>query len=288
MKKRMGIVHKFAYSFYDFSAYKEFLIQGLGKAIFYIFLVTIAFSTLSNIRTVSQFNDDISRIENKFNKESPDFEYKDGKLTMDYDGPIYYKYTGDSPILSVFINDTLINGNLIVDTSGKTDASALDSYSKGTYVDSDSVTIKTGDNDITTKKLKDLFNTDIVNSNDITIDKATILSSFHLLNEIFDISMYISYPIVSFLSSLCAAFFILGPLTIIFSKNLNINLTYKNACTISLYAMTMPLLLESLSTISGLYIPEFELIFYIIALIYCFFALKNIKKSNNTKINALL
>lgn len=288
MKKRMGIVHKFAYSFYDFSAYKEFLIQGLGKSIFYVFLVTIVFSTLSNIQIVSEFNDNISRIENKFNKESPDFQYKDGKLTMDYDGPIHYKYDGDSPILSMFINEGLINGNLIIDTSGKTNASALDPYSEGTYVDSDSITIKNSDDKVTTTKLKDLFKTDIVNTDDVTIDKASILSSFPILNEIFDISMFISYPIISFLSNLCAVFFILGPLTLILSKNLDMNLTYKNACTLSFYAMTMPLLLESLTTVAGLYSAEYSVIFYGIALIYCFLALRNIKKSNNTKINALL
>ena len=80
----MRIGHKFAYSFYDFSAYKEFLRQGLGKAIFYVFLVTVIFSTLGNVRTVSVFNDDMSRFELKFNKESPDFEYKDGKLTIPF------------------------------------------------------------------------------------------------------------------------------------------------------------------------------------------------------------
>ena len=290
MKNKMRIGHKFAYSFYDFSAYKEFLRQGLGKAIFYVFLVTVIFSTLGNVRTVSVFNDDMSRFELKFNKESPDFEYKDGKLTMDYDGPIHYNYTGDSPILSIFINDLLINGNLIVDTSGQTDISVLDSYKRGTYIDSETINIKTDAHNITTLNLKDYFKSDMLDSNDMTINKALVSSSLPLLTKMFDFSILVVNPIIAFLNNLCAAFIILGPLTIIISKNLNMKLTYKNACTLSLYAMTMPLLIESLSIVSGLYIPDYGILFYAIALIYCSLALKNIKKSdkkNHTKINAL-
>ena len=47
----MGFGHKFAYSFFDFAAYKEFLVQGLGKSILYLFLVTLIFSTIANIGT---------------------------------------------------------------------------------------------------------------------------------------------------------------------------------------------------------------------------------------------
>ena len=288
MKKDMRIGYKFAYSFSNFSAYKEFLMQGLGKAIFYIFIVTVIFSTLGNISTVSEINDGMSRLETKFDKESPDFEYKDGKFTMDYDGPIYYKYDGDSPIISTFVNDLLINGTLIVDTSGKTDASVLDSYANATYLDSDSITIKANSDHTITEKLSDLFGNIPSNSDDNTIDKATVSSSFGLLNYLLYNAIFISVPIVKFLSNLCAAFFILGPFTIIVSKNLDVNLTYKNACTISLYAMTLPLLLESLSTVSGIFIPGYQLIFYAISFLYCILAVKNIKKSNNTKINVLL
>lgn len=299
MNKKMTIRHKFAYSFYDFSAYKEFLNQGLGKAIIYIFIVTIIFSTLANIKITSVFNDNISRFEYKFNKEAPDFEYKDGKLTMDYDGPIHYKYTGNSEMLSFFINDLLINGNLIIDTSGKTDISVLDSYMTGTYINSDTISIKSDNNEITTLALKDYLKINTIDCSIITINKpftidcsiinkALVSDSFSVFKNIFDFTIFIVKPIIDFLSNLCAAFLVLASLTIIISKNLNMSLSYKNACTISLYAMTMPLLIESLSTVSGLFIPDYNIVFYVIALLYCLLALKNINKSNNKKINALL
>ena len=60
MKTKMGFRHKFAYSFFDFAAYKEFLVQGLGKSILYIFLVTLIFSTITNINTIDKFNSEIS------------------------------------------------------------------------------------------------------------------------------------------------------------------------------------------------------------------------------------
>lgn len=287
----MRIGHKFAYSFYDFSAYKGFLAQGLGKGILYIFLVTIIFSTLGNVRTVSVFNDDMSRLELKFNKESPDFEYRDGKFTMDYDGPIHYTYTGDSPFLDVFINDMLINDNLIVDTSGQTDDSALNSYKRGIYINSDTITIKSDDSSISSVSLKDYFDTSLVDPDSFVINKKLIKASFPLIMKVFDSSILLINPIISILSNLCAGFFILGPITVIISKNLNMKLSYRNACTISFYAMTMPLLVESLLIVSGLSIPDFGILFYAIAIVYCSLALKNIKKSdknNSNKLNALL
>lgn len=284
----MNITHKFAYSLSNFSAYKEFIVQGLRKAIFYMFLVTLVFSTLGNIRIVSDFNDDMARVESKFNKESPDFEYKDGKLTMDYDGPLHYRYDGDSSLVSLFINTLLINNNLIVDTSGKTNSSVLDSYDKGIFLDSDSITIKNTNNYIETKKLEDLFNNPLINSDNVTIDKSWVSSSFTILNNFFDSIIFIVSLIISFLSNLFLVFFFLGPLTIILSKNLNVNLTFKSACTIGFYAISMPLLLKSLLVVAGIYNQQYSIIFYIIGFIYCYLALKSIKESSNTKINTLL
>lgn len=287
----MRIGHKFAYSFYDFSAYKEFLSQGLRKGIFYIFLVTLIFSTLGNVRTISVINDDMSRLELKFKKESPDFEYKNGKLTMDYDGPLHYSYTGDSQFLDLFVNYILINQNLIVDTSGKTDVSALDSYSQGTYINSDSVSIKTDKTTVNTTPFNELFDVPGVDSDSLVFNKDLVLASFPILTDIFDLSLLLTNPILEFINNLFAALFILGPMTIIISKNLAMKISYRNACIISLYSMTMPLLLESLMTVSGIYIPDSQFLFYAIATIYCLLALKSIKKSDNNnsnKINVLL
>ena len=291
MKSKMSIGHKFAYSFYDFSAYKEFLSQGLGKGIFYIFLVTLIFSTLGNVRTVSVINDDMSRLELKFKKQSPDFEYKDGKFKMDYDGPLHYSYNGDSEFLHLLINDMLINHNLIVDTNGENDVSLLDPYSRGVYISSDALTIKTDNSTIETTPFSELFNVPGVDPDSLVLNKDSVLASFPLITEIFDLCIYFGTPIANFICNLCAALFILGPMTIIISKNLNMNISYSEACTISLYSMTMPLLLESLITVSGVYIPDTQFLFYAVAIVYCLFALKYIKKSgknNRNKSNALL
>ena len=69
----MGFMHKFAYSFFDFAAYKEFLIQGLGKSILYIFLVTLIFSTINNVSVINKFNAQISSIQSTFIHSAPNF-----------------------------------------------------------------------------------------------------------------------------------------------------------------------------------------------------------------------
>ena len=236
MENRIGIVHKFAYSLFDFKAYRKFLSQGLLKGIFYLFLVSTIFSTLGNISTLSVFNDDVTRLENKYVKESPEFELKNGVLSIDSKEPIIYKYTGDSPILNMLIKDFTIGDVLIADTSGTTDVSALDDYYDGTYINSTSIYSK--------KNGEIIGCIDFSENNSLALNKQTLRHSFPILKAIFAISFLLVGPIVAFFNNLAAIFIIIGPMTLMFSRNFKEKLTYLQCCIIAMYSLTLPLVLE--------------------------------------------
>lgn len=276
--EKMGIVQKFAYSFFNFKAYKNFLSQGLLKAVFYLFLVSTIFSTLGNISTLNVFNDDVTRLENKYVKESPEFELKNGVLSIDSKEPVIYKYTGDSPILSILIKDITLGDVLIADTNGTTDVSALDNYYNGTYINSTSIYSK--------RNGKIIGSIDFSENSSLTLNKKTLKNYFTLFKTAFAFSLLILNPILAFFNNLAAVFIIIGPMTLIFSRNFKEKLGYLQCCIIAMYSLTLPLLLESLATITNIYPSEFVFVFYIVAFLYSSLAVKNIGSAK--KIDTIL
>ena len=262
MKTKMRFGHKFAYSFFDFAAYKEFLVQGLGKSILYIFLVTLIFSTITNINIIDNFSSEISSIQATFIKSAPNIELKNGLLSVDSNEPIYYKHDGEL---------------LIVDTSGKTNKSILDSYSNGFYINSDEITIRQNYSTLQTLKFTDYSGLDLTNK--------TLQDSLAILKIIFPIILLVFSPIISFLMNLISVFVILGPISLNISSIMGVKMKYSKACTLSFYAMTLPLLLEALLDVSGIDLPGFYIIFYVVALIYCGLAINKIKNIDKSTLN---
>lgn len=258
----MGFRRKFAYSFFDFATYKDFLVQGLGKSIFYIFLVTLIFSTITNIKTIGIFNSDLSHVQNKLVHDAPEFELKDGLLSIDSNEPIYYKYDGQM---------------LIFDTTGTTSTSALDPYSDGIYVNSTSLILRQNYNTLQTVEFADF--------NELVVNNKIAQETLAIMKIIFPVILLLVNPILSFFENLLSGFAIIGPLSISIGSLMGVKLKYSKACTLSFYAMTLPLLLQALVEISGIHLPEFVAVFYIIALLYCGLAIREIKNADKSNLN---
>jgi len=264
LNTKMRFRHKFAYSFFDFAAYKEFLVQGLGKSILYIFLVTLIFSTITNINTINKFISETSDIQTTFTKSAPEFELKNGLLSMKSTEPIYYR------------NDGQI---LIVDTTGKTNKSIVESYSDAIYIDSNELILKQNYKTVQVIEFSDIPEFNVTNK---TIHKMLYLSKI-----IIPVILLIFDPIISLVLNLISGFLILGPISLFISSFMNVKLIYSKACILSFYAMTMPLLLKALLDISGIVLPEFYIVFYLLTLIYCGLAIKELKNTDKSNLNIM-
>lgn len=258
----MGFRRKFAYSFFDFATYKDFLVQGLWKSVFYIFLVTLMFSTITSIKTISIFNSDISNIQSKFINSAPKFEFKEGLLSIYSNEPIYYKYDGQM---------------FIFDTNGKTNSSVLDSYSDGIYVNSNLVIFRQNYSTIQT--------IDFAHFNELFVNNEIAQDLLAIFKIIFPVILLLVNLIISLFENLVSGFAVIGPLCISIGTLMGVKLNYSKACTLSFYAMTLPLLLEALLEIAGMISMEFVVVFYLVALLYCALAIKEIKKTDQSNLN---
>lgn len=260
----MRFRHKFAYSFFYFAAYKEFLVQKLGKAILYIFLVTLIFSTITNLNTINKFITETSAIQTNFTKNAPKFELKNGLFTLDSTEPIYYKNDGQT---------------LIVDTTGKTNKSIVESYSDAIYIDSNELILKQNYKTAQVMKFSDIPELNLTNK--------SIQRILYLSKIIIPVILLVFAPIISFIANLISGFLILAPICLFISSFMNVKLNYSKACILSFYAMTMPLLLEALLDISGIVLPEFYILFYLVSLIYCGLAIKELKNTDKSNLNIM-
>lgn len=312
----MGFRHKFAYSFFDFSAYREFLIQGLGKSIFYIFLVSLIFSTITSIKEINVINSEISKVESNLIDNSPDFELKNGSLSVNSKETIYYKHDGEFLFdflssASIYFNtissdnsqatnlqdnltdnaasakpaDSILSEStdkpnyymIIVDTTGKTNSSILDTYKDGIYIDSNNLYLK--------KNYKTIETMNFTECSWLTINKDLMLGMLYTFQFIVPLSLIIIKPILAFINNLILGFIVFGPFSLFIGSFMGVRLNYSKACTLGFYAMTLPLLLEALLNVSGIAMPEFSIIFYMITLLYCGLAINEIKKTDKSNLN---
>ena len=71
------------------------------------------------------------------------------------------------------------------------------------------------------------------------------------------------------------------------NKFFDTGLDYKKSCIIGFYAITLPMLLDTLLNVAGVNLLGFSIVYYTTAFLYAGFALSNIKNSENTNINVI-
>lgn len=263
METKLKLTDKFAYSFFNFDAYKDFIKEGLGKSILYIFIVSLIFSTFANLTLTNLITNATTEIQEVISKRIPDFYIKDGKFQLDSNEPVIYESGNDM--------------TYILDTSGKSTVSSLDKYESAFLIDSNNITFKYGTSTI------DFLPMSIFP--DLT--KEALLSEISLTTDIYVILIFLLGPILSFIGKLLSVFIIIGPITYLINRIFNTKLDYLKSCTIGFYAITLPMLIKTLLNIAGINLLGFSLVYYTTAFLYSGFALSNIRNSEKPNINVV-
>lgn len=249
----MGFFQKLKNSTYNFKAYKVFLAQSAGKAVLYIFLLCLIFTSIANVKTLIVANSELNSLEDSLKKDFPNMEVKAGKLSVKAEQPIKY-----------IDNDFIF----IIDTSGKADTSQLGNYPKGLIVTEDEIIYKENDYKTETIRMSQIPN--------MTLDANTASHFIKLCKTIGFALIIIFGPLLSFVGKLISAVIIFGLGGLALSAIMNVKLTYGECVKLGLYAVTVPYLIDILLDLIGLSIPGFTLIYYILGLVYLGFAIKEI------------
>lgn len=228
--------------------------ETTGKAILYLLLVSLIFGVFSSIRPAIEINSGISGFIKMFNDKCPNFEISDGELKVDEKMPL----------------DLSENGYyFVIDTTNSTNPDVLDKYSEGILLLKDRYIQK---NNGRTQSI------DFSSFNNMTIDKEKVNRFLPLAKMIVPL-IFLGNFLKYFLGGLISAL-ILGILALIINGAFNTGLEFNNLYAISIYALTMPMIIDVIFSIFSIpYFKNFLLFYHAIGFLYICYALYNLKKT---------
>ena len=262
----MGFFKKFLNSLFNFKAYNTFLSQTTGKAVLYMLILCALLGIINCTSFASYLNSYLPPFKEELEKNVPEFEFKNGKLTFE----------GDMPIV---IKDEEADIIVYIDTENPIDNSVLDDYSNGFLITSDSFSVKQG---INTQSMN------FSSLNGTNLDKDKFIDFIpNKIPMFFIIVYYIFSVLFSFLGKIIGAFIVLGIAGTILSKIMNKPLKYSESFRLGLYALTVPMLISTicfLLTFVGNIFPFPGYISYGIAIIYLALGIKSIDTNTIEKL----
>jgi len=249
---KINIFSRFFYSITSFSKYRLFLRQRVGKAVVYLLLLSCLISLVVYIPAGIQYDRIVDDFIANFDTVIPDFTLANGKLQVTAEMPIVLEESA-YPI--------------VIDTSPDAEDRILPKYDIVMLITSDKIIQKNYANKQVTNfsAFQGLVLTRDNIAQTLPLMKPVGIFVFVLLAIGFVIGKFISALIISLIG-----------LTI--NSALKTNLSYQNIFKISVYSMTTPLLVCTIPSIIPIAIPFLWILFYILASVYVYGAVRSIRK----------
>lgn len=236
----------------DFEFYKKLQNDSMGKAFLYLTKLTIIFGVISLINPVLGFDRGVDSVREYFHENIPYFVFEDGELDVKNNQPFVWEDKEENVIVAM-------------DTSGQIGPEILNGYYEGFYITKNYAVFKR--NGIEKRE----FNFSQLKG--ITFTKDDVSSWIPYLKWIdgfIVIFGFIGFFISKLWSALLITFF---GLFICSGKN-----RFPELYKMSIYALTLPIVIKTAKDILTIEIPWFGLIYYGIAGFYMWKAVSLIRK----------
>ena len=274
MNKKTGFFKSFWYAITNFEKYKEFAFNNSLDVFKYVVILLLLFSIIITfslvVPIINAFNNSMDYFKNEF----PDLTYSEGKLTVDSEEPIY-------------LEDKDLDAVIVVDTNATEEEKAKyieeqKVHATSILIFSDELVVKTAALTAYSiyeyTQLDDSIGVDTFNKQDI-LNNFTGNQSYKVYISIYlfvFVLILLTYTVMLFIDIV-----ILSILAFIISKIYKVSLRYSNCIKISVYALTLPLLLQLIyvyvNTFTGFTIEYFAIMYDVISYIYVITAILIIK-----------
>jgi len=248
---RLNFFTRIYYSMAGFDNYRYFLRQGTGKAVVYLLLLAMLIGIISFIPVFNDINKGMDEVISQFDSAVPDFTFSNGELHV----------TGTMPI-KLGENDYPI----IIDTSDNPDESVLEDYDNAMMFTKNKIIQKTYVNRQVT---------DLTMLKGFNITKADVKEALPMLKPI-AIIIFI-FAVIFFICLKFIDALIVSLIGLIINAVRKTNLSYKSIFKISVFSLTLPILICTLLDIL-LQAPYMWLLYIVIAAVYVYGAINSIKK----------
>ena len=252
MESKMSFPEQFISSVFKFKAYKSFFQRSLGRAFLYLFLASIILYGLGGIRFMVEFNAGIDEIITTLKSDLPYFELHNGELTVEAEMP----YTVSEAADHIFI----------IDTSGQLDQSVLDGYDMGILLTKHDMYQK-----------QSTFETrhyDLKAFTGLTVTRSDFIHWIPMLKWL--IAFVALFGFIFYFCGKLLSALIIGVGGLIIESATNRKIGFGNLYKLSLYALTLPMIIQMVLTLARVTVPLFFIIYYGVALFYLYKAVTTV------------
>ena len=270
-KEKISFFKKLKISIFKFEDYAQLAAQKIGQSIIYVLILMIIFALLASIAITYKFSITLGEVKNYINNEIETIQFQDGTLNIvpskDKDKPIIIE-NEESPVGSIIIDTRDLSEEEINNYTEQ-----IKGYTNGIVLLKDKIITKTEMSSITTT----MFYNDIATQYNIQeISKADIIDMLEGRNVInIYISFYLSMTVYLFLvyfPTVLIDAILLSILAYITSVISRVRLKFSASYNISIYALTLPIILNLayiiVNTLTGFTIEYFQVMYTAIASIY--------------------
>ncbi len=239
----MGFFRQIKDSVTDFRFYREIKDNRFGRTFIYILLLFLIVYSINTVSLYINVKNAMDVVALELSEKAPEFVLSSGELEFSGEMP-YYVYNDEMQAI-------------VIDTTGQTSEDAIKSKMTGILLTKDRMYVKN-------QMQYNVMN--YSDMGDLTFTKQDLINFLPKISNIVLVFMVILFIFVLGMKLLQAVLIALAGM--IFSSAFKVELKFRHLYNFAIYALTLPLLLQVAHNLSGLSIPFFSLIYWIIAILY--------------------
>lgn len=239
----------------DFKFYREIKDNRFGKSFVYLLLLFLIIYFIGGTKTFVIIKPVVEELAVRINNNVPDFKLENGEFSYEGDMPHY---------ISSSTNEVFV-----IDTTGQTGGEVLENVMSGMVITKEKIYLKQNLGELRIINLKEYKG--------IEFTKEDVVEFLPKLSWI--VFIFIAFGFIFVFGWKLLNAVILALLGLAVNAALNANMRYDNLLNISIYALTLPLLLQLAVDLSGYSVPGFGLIYWAISILYVFMAVKSCRDS---------
>lgn len=254
----MNFFNQVKESVIDFKFYKHIKDNRFAKSFLYLLLLLLIIYSMLTVRNYLLVKSMMEQAASGLRESVPEFQLENGKFSFEGEMPFYISNNNDAMVA--------------IDTTGTLDEDSLQGTTTGILITEDAMHIKSNVQQQTVN---------FSEMKDTKFSKADLIELLPRVSWWVVVFMLISFVFVVAGQVLFAV--MLAMIGLVISSSLNIDLKYKHVLNFSIYALTLPMLIDLAVDIAGLPIPQFVffMIYTAIAAMYLLFAIKSYGASLN-------
>ncbi len=241
----------------DFKFYRSIKNNRFSRSFIYLMLLFLIIYSVNGVRTFVVSRIVVGEIAAGLNDSVPEFKLENGKFSFEGKMPYYIEENADE----VFV----------IDTTGEITEDILKDKKSGMLITEDKILAKT--NAIETREIN------LSELKGLTVTKSDILEFLPKLSWI--ILVFIFFGFIFVLGWKLLNVVILALLGLIANSVMKGRLQFNNMLNISIYALTLPMLIQLAYNLSGFLIPKFGIAYWGISILYVVLAAKSCIEEEN-------